>query len=168
MPVLILVAPVPIQLPACGPGEQSRTAQGFGNLHPRRRPGRGSWLQISIALAVALTWGVNHGTKDLPLCLSSLYIRLSNKKNNNNKNKSLKKIYLKKKTGQNFKGKRPEEEVRINPIQTAGMQASAAAHNAPALTPRTDCTVLHTAPRPSHLEQIAQCCCCTQCLGPHT
>ena len=27
-----------------------------------------------------LTGGVNHRTEDLPLCLSSLYIRLSNKK----------------------------------------------------------------------------------------
>ena len=61
--------------PACGPGKQSRTA-----LHPRGRPGRGSWLRIGIASAVALTWGVNHRMEDLPLCLSSLYIRLSNEK----------------------------------------------------------------------------------------
>ena len=33
----------------------------------------------SIGSAIALTWGVNHWTEDLPLCLSSLYIRLSNK-----------------------------------------------------------------------------------------
>ena len=91
-PVLILAAPLPIQLPACGLGKQSRTAQSFGNLHPRGRPRRGSWLGIGIESAVALTWGVNHRTEDLPLCLSSLYIRLSNKKNN--KNKSLKKFFL--------------------------------------------------------------------------
>ena len=42
-PVLIPAAPLPIQLPACGPG------------------------------------GVNHRMEDLPLCLSSLYICLSNK-----------------------------------------------------------------------------------------
>ena len=78
--VLIPVAPLPIQLPACGPGKQLRTAQSFGTLYPRGRPGRGSWLRIGIASANALTWGVNHWTEDLPLCLSSLYIRLSNKK----------------------------------------------------------------------------------------
>ena len=32
-----------------------------------------------------LTWGVNHRMEDLLLSLSSLYIRLSNKKNNKNK-----------------------------------------------------------------------------------
>ena len=47
---------------------------------PTWRPGRGSWLRIGIASAIALTWGVNHQTEDLPLCLSSLYIRLSNTK----------------------------------------------------------------------------------------
>ena len=78
-PVLISAAPLPIQLPACGPGKQSRTAQSFGTLHPRGRPGRGSWLRIGIASAVALTWGVNHRTEDLEFCLSSLYICLSNK-----------------------------------------------------------------------------------------
>ena len=96
VPVLILAAPLPFQLPASGLGKQSRTglgkqsrtglgkqlrtAQSFGTLHPRGRPGRGSWLRTSMASAVALTWGVNHRTEDLPLCLSSLYIRLSNKK----------------------------------------------------------------------------------------
>ena len=74
--VLIPAAPLPFQLPACGPGRQSRTAQGFGTLHPRGRPGRGSWLQIGIVSA----WGANHQTEELPLCLSSLYIRLSNEK----------------------------------------------------------------------------------------
>ena len=44
-------------------------------------PGRSSWLRIGIASTVALTWGVNHRTEDLPLCLSSLlYICLSNEK----------------------------------------------------------------------------------------
>ena len=79
-PVLIPAAPLPFQLPACGPGKQQRMAQGFGTLHPRGRPRRSSWLRISMASTVALTWGVNHQTEDLPLCLSSLYIRLSNKK----------------------------------------------------------------------------------------
>ena len=77
--VLTLAAPLPFQLPACGPGKQSRTAQGFGTLHPRGRLGRGSWLRIGIASAIALPWGVNHRMEDLPRCLSSLYIRLSNK-----------------------------------------------------------------------------------------
>ena len=74
-PVLIpYAALLPFQLLACGPGKQWRTAQSFGTLHPRGRPGRGSWLLIGIALAIALTWGVNHQMEDLPLCLSSLYI----------------------------------------------------------------------------------------------
>ena len=79
--VLLPAAPLPIQLPACGPRKQSRTVQGSGTLHPHGRPGRGSWLRIGSAPAVAAAWGVNHRTEDLPLCLSSsLYIRLSNKK----------------------------------------------------------------------------------------
>ena len=89
-PVLIPAAPLPFQLPACGLGKQWKTAQSFGTLHPRGRPGRGSWLRIGITSAVVLTWGVNHRMEDLPLCLSSMYIRLSIKKND--KNKSLKKI----------------------------------------------------------------------------
>ena len=32
----------PIQLPACGLGMQSRTAQSFGTLHPHGRPGGNS------------------------------------------------------------------------------------------------------------------------------
>ena len=80
--------PVSHLSPSCGPGKQSRTAQSCGTLHTPRRPRRGSWLWIGIALADTLTWGVNHWTKDLPLCLSSLYIRLSNK------NKSFKKIIV--------------------------------------------------------------------------
>ena len=79
-PVLIPAAPLPIQLTACGPGKQWRTAQSFGTLHPRERPERVSCLRICIVSAVALTWAVNHRTEDLPLCLSSLYIHLSNKK----------------------------------------------------------------------------------------
>ena len=50
-PVLIPAAPLPFQLPACGLGRQSRTAQGFGTLHPRGRPARGSWLRIGIVSA---------------------------------------------------------------------------------------------------------------------
>ena len=80
--------------PACGLGKQSRTAQGFGTLHPRGRPRRGSWLRTGIVSTVALTWGVNHQMEDLPLCLSSLYICLSNKKNNNPKNKSFVFIFI--------------------------------------------------------------------------
>ena len=35
----------------------------------------GSWLRIGAAPAIAVTWGVNHRTEDLSLCLSSsLYI----------------------------------------------------------------------------------------------
>ena len=77
-PVLVPAAPLPFQLPACGLGGQLRTAQGFGNLHPRGGPGGGSWLRISMVSAVELTWGVNHRTEDLPLCLSSLCISLYN------------------------------------------------------------------------------------------
>ena len=85
----IPAAPLPFQVPACGPGEQLRMAQSFGTLHSRGRPGKGSWLRIGIASAFALTWGVNHQKEDVPLCLSSMYIHLSNKKYN--KNKCLKK-----------------------------------------------------------------------------
>ena len=93
MPVLIPAAPFPIQIPTCGPGKQSRTAQGFGTLHPRGIPGRGSWLWIGIVSAVVAAWGVNHRAEELPLCLSSLHICLSNKKN---------KINLKKKKKENL------------------------------------------------------------------
>ena len=85
----------PTSLPA--PCLWPRTAQSSGTLHPRGRPGRSSWLRIGIALAVAASWGVNHWTEDLPLYLSSLYIHLSNKKNN--KNKSLKKNKVKERVG---------------------------------------------------------------------
>ena len=37
--------------------------------YPEEVPG--SWLWLGIALAVAVTWGVDHWTEDLPLCLSS-------------------------------------------------------------------------------------------------
>ena len=78
VPVLIPAAPLPFQLPACGLGTQSRMAQGFGTLHPRGRPRRGSWLRISMASTVALTWGVNHWMEDLPvsppLCTSAFPI----------------------------------------------------------------------------------------------
>ena len=77
--VLSPAALLPFQLPACGPGKQLRTAQGFGTLHPCGRPGRGSWLRIGIVSAVVPNCGVNHKMEYLPLCLSSLYIRLSNK-----------------------------------------------------------------------------------------
>ena len=73
-PVLTLAAQFPFQIPACSLGRQSRMAQGLGTLHPHGRPKRSSWLWISSALAVALTWGVNHRT-DLPLCLSSSLYR---------------------------------------------------------------------------------------------
>ena len=49
--VLIPAAPLPFQLPACGLGKQSRTAQSLGTLHPRGRPGRGSWLRTGIVSA---------------------------------------------------------------------------------------------------------------------
>ena len=72
--VLVLADPLPIQLPACGLGKQSRTAQSFGTLHPRGRPRRGSWLRIGIALAIALTWGVNHrNRRSSSLSLLSVY-----------------------------------------------------------------------------------------------
>ena len=78
--LLIPEAPLPIQLPACGLGKQSRTAQIFGSLHLHGEPGRGSWLRIGSAPAVLGTWGVNHRMEDVPLCLSStLYVCLSNK-----------------------------------------------------------------------------------------
>ena len=73
-PVLILAALLPIQLPACGLGKQSRMAQSFGTLHPRGRPGRVSWLRVSIASAVALTWGVKSSDRrSSSLSLLSVY-----------------------------------------------------------------------------------------------
>ena len=45
-PVLIPAAPLPFQLPACGPGQQSRTAQALGPCtrlgDPEEAPGFGS------------------------------------------------------------------------------------------------------------------------------
>ena len=55
----------PKALGTCTRVGDPQEAPGFGSA--QYRPG-------------ALTWGVNHRTEDLPLCLSSLYIRLSNKK----------------------------------------------------------------------------------------
>ena len=73
--VLILAALLPIQLPACGLGKQSRMAQSLETLHQSGRPGRVSWHWIGSAPAIAVTWRVNHRTEDLPLYLSSsLYI----------------------------------------------------------------------------------------------
>ena len=46
-----------------------------------------SWLRIGSAPAVAVTWGVNRWTEDLPLYISSsLYIWLSNNKKKNLEN----------------------------------------------------------------------------------
>ena len=75
VPVLIPEAPLPIQLPACGPGKQLRTAQGPGIRMGDPEEAPGSWLRIGIVSAVALTWGVNHRTEDLPLCLSAFPIK---------------------------------------------------------------------------------------------
>ena len=66
--------------PCLWPGKAVEDGPKLWDLHLRGRPGRGSWLWIGIASTVALTWGVNHRTEDLPLCISSLYICLSNKK----------------------------------------------------------------------------------------
>ena len=81
-PVLIPVASLPIQLPACGLGSSRGQPKTFRPCTRMEDPEEipGSWLRIGIASAVALTCGVNHRTQDLPLCLSSLYISLSNKK----------------------------------------------------------------------------------------
>ena len=71
-PVLIPAAPLPIQLPACGPGKQSRTVQGFGTLHPRGRPGRGSWLRIASARCAHLGSESSDG-RSSSLSLLSVY-----------------------------------------------------------------------------------------------
>ena len=47
-PVLTLAAPLPTQLPACGPGRQPRMAQGFGILHPHGIP---AWEAAGFGLA---------------------------------------------------------------------------------------------------------------------
>ena len=74
--VLIPAAPLPIQLPACGleSGQEQPKVLGLCTYlgDPEQSPG--SCLQIGSAPAVAATWGMNHWTEDLPLCLFSLYI----------------------------------------------------------------------------------------------
>ena len=73
--VLIPATPLPFQLPACGPGKQSRMAQSFGTLHLCGRPGRGSWLGIRIAPAVALTLGSESSDgRSSSLSLLSVYL----------------------------------------------------------------------------------------------
>ena len=75
MPVPVLVALLPIQLPACGLGKQLRTAQSMRYL----KEDPGSWIQISSAPAIVVAWGVYHWMEDLPLVLSSyLYSLLYN------------------------------------------------------------------------------------------
>ena len=64
--------------PCLCPGESSRGRPKV--LGPCIRVGDpeeviGSWIRIGTASAIALTYGLNHGTENLPLCLSSyLYI----------------------------------------------------------------------------------------------
>ena len=65
--------------PCLWPGKAVEDGPKLWEPAPTWETGRGSWLRIGIASAVVLTWGVNHRMEDLPLCLSSLYIRLSNK-----------------------------------------------------------------------------------------
>ena len=71
VPVLILAAPHPIQLYACGLGKQWRTAQALGSCTHvgYLEEVLGSWLRIGIASAIALIWGVIHQKEDLPLSL---------------------------------------------------------------------------------------------------
>ena len=76
---------ISLPAPCLWPGKAVKDS--LGTLHLCGRPGRSSWLQTGSALVIVATWGVNHWTEDLPLCLSSsLYICLSNEIN-----KSLKK-----------------------------------------------------------------------------
>ena len=77
-PVLVPVAPLPIQLPACGLGKQSRMAQSLGTLQPSGRPGRapGSWLWIGSAPVIADTCGVNHSSDGRSSSLSLLSVYL--------------------------------------------------------------------------------------------
>ena len=62
VPVLIPAAPLPFQLPACGPGKQSR------------RPGRGSWLPIGIASARCAHLGSESSERYSSLSLLSVYL----------------------------------------------------------------------------------------------
>ena len=73
--VLILEALLPIQIPACGLGKQSRMAQNLGTLHQRGRPRRapGSWLQIGATPAVAYM-GSESSDGRFSCLSSSLYI----------------------------------------------------------------------------------------------
>ena len=75
--VPILAAPLPIQLPdmAWEGSRRQLKALGLCTHVGDLEEVPSSWLQIGTAPVVVLTWGVNHQTKDLPLCLSSfLYI----------------------------------------------------------------------------------------------
>ena len=84
--VLIPAAPLPIQLHACGLGEQLRTAQSFGTLQrpsPCRRHGRSSWILASDWHSIGLwahLWSKSSDGRSSSLCLLlSLYICLFNK-----------------------------------------------------------------------------------------
>ena len=75
--VLIPIATIPVQVPACGLGKQLRMAQSLG---PCTRVGdpeesSGSWIQINTTLAIAVTWAVNQWMEDLSLSpLFSVYL----------------------------------------------------------------------------------------------
>ena len=73
--VLIPAAPLPIQLPACGMGKQSRMAQSFGTLHPHGRP-RKKLLAPGFGLAQSRCCG-HLGSKPLDIRSSSLSLLLS-------------------------------------------------------------------------------------------
>ena len=72
--------PTSLPAPCLWPGKAVEDSPKLWDPAPTWETRKSSWLRIGIALAVALTWGVIHRTEDLPLCLSSLYIHLSNEK----------------------------------------------------------------------------------------
>ena len=57
--VLILVVPLPIQLPGCSLAKWFRMVQSLGALHLHGKPGCCSWLWIRAALDFEATLGVN-------------------------------------------------------------------------------------------------------------
>ena len=69
-----LAAPLPFQLPACGPGGRWRWCQGFGTLQLRGRPGQGfrllSWVQLSSGPCRLLG---NEAADGSSFCLSLLF-----------------------------------------------------------------------------------------------
>ena len=78
-PVLIPAAPLPFQLPACGPGKAVEDSPKLWDPAPVWETQKSLLASDRHSIGRCAHLGMNHRTEDLPLCLSSLYIRLPNK-----------------------------------------------------------------------------------------